>query len=960
MIDKREITPKLLADLTALLFTEVPIQAVLEDRIEYDKLSAEDITRIVMYDNEEDVSRMLMRENDFARSQSWESCMAMAHSVIDYVSSKAAWQNNHQKTADLKYLNVFDLLMLTLQDLLVMNQNRLECRYEEIGSWRTIARYMGEELALSARYAQCDHEYHKDMRNRYDEFAWPYVTAHNNKQLNSVVQRGVSEHHCHLWGATPYFHISWIRLMNEVSNREHWVKLQKLCEKPWGAENESPNKRKDDMNAARKHRWEAAHARAAWIRLYLCKRLCGSAELEKDHYNVTDAEKKHYDIQNVCCYDNWRKLLLSRDKFQSEIDAYSYVAFSNEDYALAIANLNMPTYANDYHVLIGERWLYYQIFHDYCKPKQYRRLNDKDYNLFFAYFLIRLRIRSLMVQNNDYIGFDNFQRIERRKADFLGTESERSLVRLTINDTLKKSYIRELEVRISPQREQIAQLGQLESYVNSGGAESRVDQFLKKRIARTQYADRKEEKLIDRYYYVFHFLKREDTRGKQKAVYDRASKTKRICRHRQERLSYLEDAKRIIEFRKKKPKLAKRVLGIDAASKEIGCRPEVLSTAYRLLGSHQYVYGGYLDEMERMPALGKTFHVGEDFSDIVNGLRAIDEVINFLDFDCGDRLGHAIVLGVDVEEWYARRQRAVYVSVQERIDDLAWLYHALTHFSVPNMDSLKERLNRDFEYWFRVVYRNSIKDEHIKNLMESARRNWYDHTDEDHGRYQEHTCHFDILDYYRAWTLRGDDPECYIDGFFKKPLGIARMISEENAKVSANYPLRYDDRYIPEYSLLNYLYQFDDRVYREGARKIKVDITEEYIRAVKAIQVEMRYRIAKKGIAIETNPTSNVLIGTFRKYEKHPILAFYNRGLPVNDEEEQECAQIQVSINTDDRGVFYTDLETEYALLAHSVEQIVDENDKPRFKKTDIYAWLDNIREMGNDQSFRYFEKQVR
>ena len=131
-----------------------------------------------------------------------------------------------------------------------------------------------------------------------------------------------------------------------------------------------------------------------------------------------------------------------------------------------------------------------------------------------------------------------------------------------------------------------------------------------------------------------------------------------------------------------------------------------------------------------------------------------------------------------------------------------------------------------------------------------------------------------------------------------------------------------------------------------------MDVTQEYIDAVKAVQREMRYRIARRGISVETNPTSNVMIGTFRSYDKHPLLAFYNRGLPVSDEEEDACAQIQVSINTDDGGVFYTDLETEYALIAKAVEQIVDDANRPRFKKADIYTWLDNIRVMGNEQSF--------
>lgn len=935
MVDKREITPELLTRITVLLFQHVSVKAVLEERIRFDRLSADDI------------ARLMMKAEHYSLMQSEESCKALAYSVIDYVTQKTAWQKGHTYRPEERFLNVLDLLMLTLQDLLVMNRNHLECRYEEIFSWRMIVRNLGEELPLSAQHARWDHEHHKAMRRRYDDFAWPYVTTHNNKQLNMIIRRGVSEHHCHLWGSTPFFHVSWVNLMNNLTDSKYQNNLRKLNPTPWSAEAERKRRSNvEDVGAAKEHYGELAQTRAAWIRLYLCERLSG----------ITDSTKKYYDLENVRHYENWRRLLMSRDSLQSELNSYSHRAKNCCDYALSFASLEKPEFAGEYHILIGERWLYYQIFRDYCKPPQQRTLSFDDYNLFFVYFLIRLRIRHLMVQNNNLIGFDNFHKIQKRKAFFLGDpESERALARLAINETLRKEYVYELEVRISPDGEQVKRL---EAAVNSEMPVDSVDQFLQMQKFFC-YGENKSDKddLRKRFYYVFHFLKKKDPRLEPDASYERALQTGLICRHDQQRLFFMDQAKEIIRFRETEPHLAGRVLGIDAASAELGCRPEVFGTVYRLLGDHQFAYGGYLEKKQMLPALGKTYHVGEDFPDIVDGLRAIDEVINFLDFDCGDRLGHAIVLGINAEEWYEQKNREISLSVQDYLDNLAWFYHALNRFSLPDYSALKERIVRDFEYWFRIVYRNNVDDENIKRMMRRARLEWYDKTDEDHGRYHEHVCHFDIMTYYRAWMLRGDDPSCYVDGYFKKPAGSSLMIPEERAKVCTNYPPRYEERYISEYSLLNYLYQFNDSVRRDGARIIKVDISSEYIRAVKTVQIEMRHRLAKRGISIETNPTSNVLIGTFRKYAKHPILSFYNRGLLVSDQEEQECAQLQVSINTDDSGVFYTNLETEYALLARSVEQIVDEDKHLRFKKTDIYTWLDNIRTMGNDQTFRYQEE---
>lgn len=41
-----------------------------------------------------------------------------------------------------------------------------------------------------------------------------------------------------------------------------------------------------------------------------------------------------------------------------------------------------------------------------------------------------------------------------------------------------------------------------------------------------------------------------------------------------------------------------------------------------------------------------TYHVGENFLDIADGLQAIDEAVMFLSLAKGDHLGHALVLGM--------------------------------------------------------------------------------------------------------------------------------------------------------------------------------------------------------------------------------------------------------------------------------------------------------------------------
>lgn len=105
---------------------------------------------------------------------------------------------------------------------------------------------------------------------------------------------------------------------------------------------------------------------------------------------------------------------------------------------------------------------------------------------------------------------------------------------------------------------------------------------------------------------------------------------------------------------KSKQLFKKRIIGIDACSNEIGCRPEVFATEYRFIQNYKFSVPSELVIKGDFHTafLGRTYHVGEDFLDIVDGLRAIDEVIQFLDFSHGDRLGHALALGISPSDYY--------------------------------------------------------------------------------------------------------------------------------------------------------------------------------------------------------------------------------------------------------------------------------------------------------------------
>lgn len=147
-------------------------------------------------------------------------------------------------------------------------------------------------------------------------------------------------------------------------------------------------------------------------------------------------------------------------------------------------------------------------------------------------------------------------------------------------------------------------------------------------------------------------------------------------------------------------------------------------------------------------------------------------------------------------------------------------------------------------------------------------------------------------------------------------------------------------------------YHYCGRAKEEGQKVIEIRATHQMIMCAKEVQREMRKAISRLGIGIETNPSSNYLIGSFKRYDKHPIYGFYNLGLTASPEELEACPQLPVCVNTDDQGIFSTYLENEYALLAVALEKKKDENGKNKYNRTMIYQWIDNVRKLGLNLSF--------
>lgn len=946
------------------------------------------------------------------------------YAVRDKVSDYMQQHYSHSAEND-RNLSVFTALVVMADDLFLIYNDKVVCHYEKFLDWRRVAVKLSENMFIAAYLANRD--IHSGLVRT--DFAWDTTVGHNNTHLNRIVERGISENHFHLMASAPYFHLSWITLMN-VLDADLAGKFKEISTR---------RQRKNILYRLdySEQEFSIQHLQAALIRIYLFTWL-NDIPIEFENYKITFQNAhlgctvddilqeqvklvlEDWQITEDCLRDR-RVLLKSFEDYcmknQSEFYHLNAVQFQIREFLLRITlkeedriaryqghfdnfkqflcdycgrgfqhelfcfepvmdaelyrrfnrnytenlvyewlknprllkqnqrqiqrmiwmigeekqhNLRMPGEVEDYVLpyistirrsafdegnqalmtrrkLSGENWFLYQMFYRILGDT--KKIYARQYNLFYAYLVLKENLRSEMLQTNGKPGLENFIRYDHRHGYFLLQQKHKEQIwTMAIADTLKKQYLKHLEIRIKPADSSIGIAKQI--YVIDGCIRN-LDQG---------------EELLKRFYYVLHFSRRPDHTLPEKMPYS--------CRHAAHRKDVMKRAAAIARVRVEYPYYARRILGIDVCSQEIGCRPEVFAQAFRFLRNHSIK--GTAGEVTGIPVpqLKVTYHVGEEFLDISDGLRAIDEVVYFLNLDCGDRFGHALVLGEDIENWYAKKQYRVHLTIQDYMDNLAWVYGKIVQFHLDELEGLKNYVEKEFSRYFRLYYLNNMDLDIARIQMEIPR-----------------SMQFTIGTYYESWMLRGDNPECYWEGKFQdEDSPVNRM---DHYKVNRRHPGKYDLRNIPEVVLLYHSYHFNEKIKQDGMQKIEVEVPRIWITGMKILQEKMQSFISGLGIGIESNPSSNISIGQIEKYDEHPIVKWYNHHLVSDPQKIAECPQLSVSINTDDQGTFSTSLENEYALMACSLEQARTKEDMPVYDRMMVYEWLDDIRKFGNLQSFQ-------
>ena len=374
-------------------------------------------------------------------------------------------------------------------------------------------------------------------------------------------------------------------------------------------------------------------------------------------------------------------------------------------------------------------------------------------------------------------------------------------------------------------------------------------------------------------------------------------------------------AEMIEELRSSIPLLGKYIVGIDAASEENNAEPWIFAPVYTAIRNKRLTRPLVQDQngaVFRVNNIGFTYHVGEEFRHFLSGLRHIDEVVEHFFYKSGDRLGHAIVLGINVKEWIERND-VITIPVIEQMENLLWL-------------------------WGNMVYRNwviEIATEVLEGKILSYAKMIY-------AEINGMTVHMLYDAYIEKFQYN------YKNSFRKEKLYIQDETEAQN--VGENGVGHFCKYYSLKKSPYGVLWTkekifctfFCPLYYAKMQRPIFINVDEEELTVLQKAQQYVLREVEQKGIYIETNPTSNLSIGEGQElYDQH-ILRLNSSDLVSTDKDKREAL---ITVNSDDPIIFNTNTENELAYMYYALVY-------KGYAKERVLRWIDKVRQMGMDSSF--------
>jgi hypothetical protein len=335
------------------------------------------------------------------------------------------------------------------------------------------------------------------------------------------------------------------------------------------------------------------------------------------------------------------------------------------------------------------------------------------------------------------------------------------------------------------------------------------------------------------------------------------------------------------------PRLLERVRGVDLCTDELAVPLWVLLPLVRHVLRAADQATAYLLQRgyPTQRPLRVTVHGGEDFVHLLGGIRRVDEAIELLQLGEGSRIGHAVALGVDVRAWAARARRLV-LPKGERLLDLLWAWRVARR--VPEdlrswLPWIEQELSRLSAYLFGGSPTVAVLEQ------------WWECLHKNEGL-------------RRAGFPDGPHPQT----------------GGDSDRLAQDWVVRW---------------LTDSALFRRAQELETIDADQE-IPLVAALQAHVRTVIGLRGIAVEINPSSNLLIGHLGDLASHPLWRLCPPAGIVSD-----APGVRVCIGSDDPITFATSLPEEYQLLADALNGA-------GIAGPDVDAWLEAARDCGLTTKF--------
>ena len=712
-----------------------------------------------------------------------------------------------------------------VKDFFLFSGKDVFVRMDLYKEWKSLSLLNGQDVFIAS------------VLDKHSNYDWPFAIQAKSSALDAALSTGYAENHCHFNAAGPSFLINWTLLHNGA---------------PFDAPMKLLNNRQKEFESYYSSEKYVEFKNVVWLSIYLRRYL---------FYLCKDRKK----TISVACPKNLPKISFSDFKkpqlcFVSEIQSAieklpcgcpTGTAFSFSDYACD-GSAAEPLY--------GERVLLHRCFQNYESWTFSQKMH------FFLYLLCRKYVLGFFCQNNLWFGFHNFKRFERMGDLFIPEdpsmryETSRNIYKVL----LESPELSKLEIRLAPKTTYKAtrkRIAESDPYTIASGIPG-----IKSSMP-VRYADVK-------YGVVLHFIKKTRPLSGNLTPYGLAQEPRCFEKMKEyEKQCDLIKTYALMDSSKRFP-----LVGVDAANEEIRCRPELFAPFYREL---RYFKGFNYRGEHVHSDLRFTFHCGEDFVTLADGIRAVYEAVTFLDLRDGDRIGHASALGVDVDRYFALKGRVVTQTKQDLLDDLCFLYLANAEFE--NSYEAEGYLKGKIKQLLSEIYENDNVDSYLLSLL-----------------------------------LRKDHPTAHRTqkkaGDYKKTS--EQMLCEGHASYLADIEEpRYAFAWRDEQALrFIHEYHYSHKVRQEGDSISEIIADAKYKFAVKTAQKHVVKMLISKNIGVETNPTSNYLIGPVSDFEDIPALKMM--GLFPGSEHYRD---LRISVGTDDPGMFYTSLRNEYTSLYYAL-----------------------------------------